>query len=112
LPYLSGLEIALILFHLSSPLYHLAGHGALSSHPTSSHLIPITSHIWQDTVLFNESVRFNLCYGAPHASDEQIAAACALARVDSFISSVPDPRSNSRPEHTLSLLCSCPELAT
>ena len=39
----------------------------------------------QDTVLFNASVRTNLVYGAPDATDAQIQAACALARVDSYL---------------------------
>ena len=43
------------------------------------------SCVTQDTVLFNASVAFNLCYGAPGATDAQIRAACRLARVDEFV---------------------------
>ena len=39
----------------------------------------------QDTVLFNASVRFNLTYGARDATEEQLAAACRLAQVDTYI---------------------------
>lgn len=45
----------------------------------------VISTVSQDTVLFNASVRFNLTYGARDATDEQIGAACALAKVDEYI---------------------------
>eukprot|EP00966_Prymnesium_polylepis_P085552 1980598-Prymnesium_polylepis.1 len=52
---------------------------------TQHSLRTIVSCVSQDTVLFNSSVRFNLTYGAPDASQAQIDAACALARVDGYI---------------------------
>ena len=36
-------------------------------------------------VLFNQSVRYNICYGATHATDEELRAACATAQLDDFI---------------------------
>lgn len=43
----------------------------------------------QDTVLFNASIRDNIAYGNPQASDEQIDRAIAMAHLDSFIRSLP-----------------------
>ncbi len=43
----------------------------------------------QDTVLFNETVRYNIDYGCPGSTDEQIAAAARVARIHDFISSHP-----------------------
>ena len=44
----------------------------------------------QDTVLFNDSIRYNIAYGRPGASDEQIEAACRAAQLDGFIRTLPD----------------------
>ena len=44
----------------------------------------------QDTVLFNDSVRYNIAYGRPGASDEEIVAAARHARIHDFIASLPD----------------------
>lgn len=52
---------------------------------TQHSLRSVVSCVSQDTVLFNASVRTNLVYGAPDATDAQIQAACALARVDSYL---------------------------
>lgn len=43
----------------------------------------------QDTVLFNASIRENIAYGNPQASDEQIDRAIAMAHLDGFIRSLP-----------------------
>lgn len=43
----------------------------------------------QDTVLFNASIRDNIAYGNPQASDEQIDRAIAMAHLDGFIRSLP-----------------------
>ncbi|ALK09967.1 Putative multidrug export ATP-binding/permease protein [Blastochloris viridis] len=44
----------------------------------------------QDTVLFNDTVRYNIRYGRWEASDAEIEAAAALAQIDDFIRSTPD----------------------
>jgi ATP-binding cassette subfamily B protein len=43
----------------------------------------------QDTVLFNTTIRANIAYGNPAASDEQIARAINMAHLDNFINSLP-----------------------
>ncbi len=43
----------------------------------------------QDTVLFNETVRYNIDYGRPGSTDEQIAQAARAAQIHDFISSHP-----------------------
>jgi ABC-type transport system involved in Fe-S cluster assembly fused permease/ATPase subunit len=44
----------------------------------------------QDTVLFNDSIRYNIAYGRPGASQDEIEAAARLARIHDFIQSLPD----------------------
>ncbi|WP_137391241.1 ABCB family ABC transporter ATP-binding protein/permease [Rhodoligotrophos defluvii] len=43
----------------------------------------------QDTVLFNDSIRYNIEYGRPGASDEEIIEAGRLAQVHEFIMGLP-----------------------
>ena len=43
----------------------------------------------QDTVLFNDTVRYNIGYGRDGASDAQTEEAAASAQIDSFIRSLP-----------------------
>ncbi|WP_323813618.1 ABC transporter ATP-binding protein/permease [Cellvibrio sp. NN19] len=43
----------------------------------------------QDTVLFNTSIRANIAYGNPQASDEQIDRAIKMAHLNRFINSLP-----------------------
>ncbi|KAI0217598.1 ATP-binding cassette-type vacuolar membrane transporter Hmt1 [Massospora cicadina] len=43
----------------------------------------------QDTVLFNEDVRYNICYGKPAATDSEIAYAAKAAQIHDRISSFP-----------------------
>ncbi len=43
----------------------------------------------QDTVLFNDTILYNIRYGRPHASDEDVKAAAALAQIDGFIGTLP-----------------------
>ncbi len=43
----------------------------------------------QDTVLFNETIGYNIAYGRPQASREEIAAAAKIARIDDFIAQHP-----------------------
>ncbi len=44
----------------------------------------------QDTVLFNDTVHYNIAYGRPTASEEEIIAAAKAAKIHDFISSLPD----------------------
>ena len=44
----------------------------------------------QDTVLFNESIGYNIGYGRPGASQDEIKAAARAAHIDDFIEGLPD----------------------
>jgi len=44
----------------------------------------------QDTVLFNDTVRYNIAYGRPGADDVEIVDAARHARINDFISALPD----------------------
>ena len=44
----------------------------------------------QDTVLFNDTIYYNIAYGNPEASRAEIEEAARLARIDQFIASLPD----------------------
>jgi subfamily B ATP-binding cassette protein MsbA len=46
--------------------------------------------VLQDTVLFRGTVRDNIAYGRPSASDAEIVAAAQLANADEFIAKMPD----------------------
>ncbi len=43
----------------------------------------------QDTVLFNDTIRYNIAYGRPGASQEEIEEAARLARIHDFVQSLP-----------------------
>lgn len=43
----------------------------------------------QDTVLFNDSIRYNIAYGRDEATDEEVEAAARGARIHDFIMSLP-----------------------
>ncbi len=44
----------------------------------------------QDTVLFNDTIRYNLEYARPGASEAEVRAVARLADIDGFIESLPD----------------------
>jgi len=44
----------------------------------------------QDTVLFNDTIRYNIRYGRPGATDAEIEEAARLAQIDAFIRQLPD----------------------
>ena len=44
----------------------------------------------QDTVMFNESIYYNIAYGKQGASEAQVKAAAKLAFIDEFIEKLPD----------------------
>ena len=43
----------------------------------------------QDTVLFNDTIRYNIRYGRPDATDEEVEAAARLASIHDFIMRLP-----------------------
>ena len=44
----------------------------------------------QDTVLFNDTIRYNIAYGRPGASEEEVIQASKLAQVHDFVVRLPD----------------------
>ncbi len=46
--------------------------------------------VTQETYLFNDTIRANLLYARPDATDEQIVAACRSANIHDFIIDLPD----------------------
>ena len=44
----------------------------------------------QDTVLFNDTIGYNVAYGRPDASQEEVTTAAKLARIHDFVTSLPD----------------------
>ncbi len=44
----------------------------------------------QDTVLFNDSIRYNLAYAKPAAGEDEVVRAAKLAHIHQFIASLPD----------------------
>ena len=43
----------------------------------------------QDTVLFNDTIEYNIRYGRPDASDEEVREAARMAQIDGFIRELP-----------------------
>jgi ATP-binding cassette subfamily B protein len=44
----------------------------------------------QDTVLFNDTIFYNIAYGRPSATRAEVEAAAALARIHDFVTALPD----------------------
>jgi len=44
----------------------------------------------QDTVLFNDTIRYNVAYGRPGATEQEIEHAAKLAKIHDFVLSLPD----------------------
>lgn len=57
----------------------------------------------QDTVLFNQSIGFNIAYGEPDASQGQIEQAAQAAHIDAFIQKLPDAYATAVGERGLKL---------
>jgi ATP-binding cassette subfamily B protein len=51
--------------------------------------------VLQDTLLFSTSVRENIAYGRPHATEEEIVDAARRAQADEFIRQLPNRYANS-----------------
>ncbi|MFE1506722.1 ABC transporter ATP-binding protein [Streptomyces sp. NPDC058726] len=57
----------------------------------------------EDSFLFSDTVRANIAYGRPDATDEEITAAARAAQADRFISELPDGYETTVGEHGLTL---------
>ncbi|GHH92732.1 ABC transporter ATP-binding protein [Streptomyces capillispiralis] len=57
----------------------------------------------EDSFLFSDTVRNNIAYGRPDATDEEITAAARAAQADRFISELPDGYDTTVGEHGLTL---------
>ncbi len=57
----------------------------------------------QDTVLFNDTIYYNIAYGRPGATWEEVEAAAKLARVHDFVLSLPDGYESTVGERGLKL---------
>ena len=57
----------------------------------------------QDTVLFNDTVHYNIAYGRPSASENEIIAAAKAAKIHDFIVSLPDGYATTVGERGLKL---------
>lgn len=57
----------------------------------------------QDTVLFNDSILYNIRYGRPEATDEEVFEAARLARIHDFIVQLPDAYETTVGERGLKL---------
>ena len=44
----------------------------------------------QDTVLFNDTIEYNIAYGRPGATHDEIVAAARLAQIHDFVAALPD----------------------
>jgi ATP-binding cassette subfamily B protein len=60
------------------------------THVTQSSLREAIGIVPQDTVLFNDSIGYNIGYGAEASTQEQVEAAAKGAAIDRFVSSLPD----------------------
>ncbi|MEV0177178.1 ABC transporter ATP-binding protein [Streptomyces sp. NPDC050803] len=57
----------------------------------------------EDSFLFSDTVRSNIAYGRPDATDEQIEAAARAAQADRFIAELPEGYDTTVGEHGLTL---------
>ncbi len=57
----------------------------------------------QDTVLFNDSIGYNIRYGRPNATDAEVVQAARLAQIHDFIESLPQKYETSVGERGLKL---------
>lgn len=57
----------------------------------------------QDTVLFNDTIEYNILYGRPDATREEVEEAARLAQIDRFIKTLPDGYATSVGERGLKL---------
>ncbi len=60
------------------------------AHVTQQSLRHAIGMVPQDTVLFNDTIRYNIRYGRPDASDEEVEEAAKLAQIHEFIGTLPE----------------------
>lgn len=59
------------------------------SEATQTSLRAAIGMVPQDTVLFNDTIAYNIRYGRPDADDEEVKEAARLAQIDTFIAHLP-----------------------
>jgi ABC-type transport system involved in Fe-S cluster assembly fused permease/ATPase subunit len=59
----------------------------------------------QDTVLFNDSIYYNIAYGRPEATREEVIEAARAAQIHHFVESLPDGYDTQVGERGLKLWC-------
>ena len=64
-------------------------------HVTQDSLRAVIGMVQQDTALLHRSVRDNILYGRPNATEEQVIAAARQAEADEFILDLEDPEGRS-----------------
>ena len=57
---------------------------------TQSSLRAAIGVVPQDTVLFNDTILYNIRYGRPEASDAEVETAAQMAQIDGFVKALPD----------------------
>ena len=57
---------------------------------TQQSLRKVIGMVPQDTVLFNDTIAYNIRYGRPGASDEEVTAAAEAAQIGPFIRQLPE----------------------
>jgi ATP-binding cassette subfamily B protein len=57
----------------------------------------------QDTVLFNDSIEYNIAYGKPGSTHDEIVAAARLAQIHDFVAALPDGYATAVGERGLKL---------
>lgn len=57
---------------------------------TQESLRKVIGMVPQDTVLFNDTIAYNIRYGRPDATDEEVEKAAELAQISSFIKHLPE----------------------
>ncbi len=73
------------------------------NHVTQKSLRAAIGIVPQDTVLFNDSIAYNIAYGRPGASQEEIEAAARAAQIHGFITSLPQGYASTVGERGLKL---------
>ena len=83
--------IARLLFRFYDPT---SGHVRIDGHDlrdlTQASLRAAIAVVPQDTVLFNDTIGYNLAFGRPEASPAEIEAAARAAQLHGFIAALPD----------------------
>ncbi|SCY01917.1 ABC transporter ATP-binding protein/permease [Nitrosospira sp. Nsp13] len=73
------------------------------SHVTQQSLRKVVGIVPQDTVLFNDSIYYNIAYGRPGASREEVLEAARSAHIHDFIETLPDKYETTVGERGLKL---------